>query len=46
MSPYLLAAMIALDAGATITFLLDHNYPWAVIFACATIANTATFWLI
>lgn len=46
MSPYLLGAMVALDFGATVTFLLDGNYPWAVIFACATIANTATFWLI
>jgi len=46
MSVYLLAAMVALDAGAAVAFLYEANYPWAVIFICATIANTATFWLI
>jgi len=46
MGPYLLAMMVFLDAGAAVSFLWDRNYPWAVIFACATVANTASFWLL
>jgi hypothetical protein len=42
----LLAAMVILDFGAAIAFFVEGKIPLAVIFACATVANIATFWLL
>jgi hypothetical protein len=38
--------MAVFDFGVALSFLLEKNYPWAIIFFCATISNIASLWLL